>query len=118
MGSTLTVCETCRGPGWAEGDARQGEALALLAEAAAEGTGVAVRRTQCLMGCEAGCNAAVQGAGKLAYVLGRFEPTAEAAGALVAFAALHGAGHLPSEESGLADLDRALRDYLDELGLT
>ena len=34
------------------------------------------------------------------------------------FAALHGAGHLPSEESGLADLDRALRDYLDELGLT
>jgi len=32
-------------------------------------------------------------------------------------ALLHGAGHLPSEESGLADLDRALRDYLDELGV-
>ncbi|MBF6507955.1 alpha/beta hydrolase [Nocardia farcinica] len=33
------------------------------------------------------------------------------------FAALTGAGHLPVEESGLADLDRAIRDFLDEFGL-
>lgn len=33
------------------------------------------------------------------------------------FALLGGAGHLPVEESGLADLDRAVRDFFDELGL-
>ncbi|GAA0504907.1 lysophospholipase [Saccharopolyspora subtropica] len=33
------------------------------------------------------------------------------------FASLTGAGHLPVEESGLADLDRAVRDFLDEFGL-
>src|SRR5699024_9799818 len=31
-------------------------------------------------------------------------------------AALRGAGHMPVEESGLADLDRAVRDFLDEFG--
>lgn len=30
---------------------------------------------------------------------------------------LRGAGHLPVEESGLADLDRAVRDFLDEFDL-
>ncbi|MCA1187750.1 MULTISPECIES: alpha/beta hydrolase [unclassified Saccharopolyspora] len=39
-------------------------------------------------------------------------------GARGRFAELNGAGHLPTEESGLADLDRAVRDYVDELGLT
>ncbi|WP_249124292.1 alpha/beta hydrolase [Saccharopolyspora erythraea] len=34
------------------------------------------------------------------------------------FAALRGGGHLPVEEIALADLDRAVRDFLDELGLT
>nr|WP_228046571.1 alpha/beta fold hydrolase [Saccharopolyspora sp. HNM0983] len=33
------------------------------------------------------------------------------------YAALSGAGHLPVEESGLADLDRAVRDFFDENGL-
>ena len=89
MATTLTVCATCRGPGWAEGEPRQGEALALLVEAAAAGSGVVVRRTQCLMGCDWGCNVAVQAPGKLAYALGRFAPTAEAAEGLVAWAALH-----------------------------
>lgn len=33
------------------------------------------------------------------------------------FAVLGGAGHLPVEETGLADLDSAVRDFLDELGV-
>lgn len=33
------------------------------------------------------------------------------------FSSLSGSGHLPVEESGLADLDRAVRDFLDEFGL-
>lgn len=89
MATWITVCETCRGPGWVEGALRQGEAMAALVEEAAAGTGLRVRRTACLMGCEAGCNVAVQARGKLAYTLGRFEPTAEAAEAVVAWAALH-----------------------------
>lgn len=32
-------------------------------------------------------------------------------------ASLRGAGHLPVEESGLADLDRAVRDFLDEFDI-
>ncbi|MFC7341663.1 alpha/beta hydrolase [Saccharopolyspora griseoalba] len=33
------------------------------------------------------------------------------------WASLRGAGHLPVEESGLADLDRAVRDFLDEFDI-
>lgn len=35
----------------------------------------------------------------------------------IRFATLSGAGHLPLEEPGLADLDRAVRDFFDELAL-
>ena len=38
-------------------------------------------------------------------------------GAPTRSASLRGAGHLPVEESGLADLDRAVRDFLDEFDL-
>lgn len=41
------------------------------------------------MGCTRACNVAVQGAGKLAYTLGMFEPTPEAAEAICDWAALH-----------------------------
>ncbi|MHA6801374.1 alpha/beta hydrolase [Bounagaea algeriensis] len=39
-----------------------------------------------------------------------------APGGPVRYALLRGAGHVPVEESGLADLDRAVRDFLDEFG--
>ena len=89
MATWITVCETCRGPGWAEGSPRQGEAFAALVEAAAGGTDLRVRRTACLMGCDHGCNLAVQAPGKLAYTLGRFEPSTEAAEGVVAWGLLH-----------------------------
>lgn len=91
MGTWITVCETCKREGWAPGgdEPVPGEALAALVEAAAAGTALRVRRTACLMGCEHGCNVAVQAPGKLAYTLGRFEPTAEAAEAIAAWAGLH-----------------------------
>lgn len=88
MATWITVCETCRMGGPAE-ENPPGARLAALVEAAAAGTAVRTRRTACLMGCEAGCNVAVQAPGKLAYALGRFPPTAEAAGAVVAWAMLH-----------------------------
>ena len=101
MPTWITICETCKRPDWpgpAEGQEHPGARLAALVEAAAHGTPVRTRRVACLMGCDHACNVAVQAPGKLSYTLGRFEPTAEAAEAIVAWAALHdgsGTGQVP-----------------------
>ena len=100
MATWITVCDTCKREGWTpdEGTPPPGACFAALVEQAAEGTPIRTRRTACLMGCDHGCNVAVQAPGKLAYTLGRFEPTEEAALAIVAWAALHaesGTGQVP-----------------------
>jgi predicted metal-binding protein len=89
MATWITVCETCKRPGWDEGGPRPGAALAALVEAEAQGSGLGTRRIACLMGCEAGCNLAVQASGKTAYLLGRLEPSPETAAAVVAWARLY-----------------------------
>ena len=104
MTSWITICDTCKREGWDAGDmsATDGERLAALVEAAAEGVpGLRTRRVSCLMGCTHGCNVAVQGAGKLNYTLGRFEAVPEAAEGIVAWAALHAqseTGQVPYRE--------------------
>ena len=101
MATWITICDTCKRPDWpgpAEGAEPPGTTLAALVEAAAEGTPLRTRRVACLMGCDHGCNVAVQARGKLSYTLGRFEPTPEAAQGIVAWAALHaesGTGQVP-----------------------
>lgn len=87
----ITVCDTCKREGWQAGSgATDGETLAVLVESAAmDRPGVAVRRHGCLMGCAGACNVAIQSEGKIAYTLGRFDPTPEAAEGIVAYAALH-----------------------------
>ena len=94
MNSTITVCETCRQPSLRE--AKEGAPCgeALLAEmltAAESAPDVTVRSVACLMGCEHGCNIAISANGKLTYVLGGFEPTADAAAAIVEYAGGHAA---------------------------
>lgn len=94
MTSWITICDTCKRPGWETGDMGQtdGERLAALVEAeaaAAEAGQVRTRRVSCTMGCERACNITVQGRAKLCYSLGQFEPTADAAAAIVAWARLH-----------------------------
>ena len=94
MTTLITICDTCKRDGW---DAKQqehtdGELLAELVEAAAIGAAnVKTRRHSCLMGCNHGCNIAIQSKGKLTYVMGRFEPDAEQAEGIVAYASLHAA---------------------------
>ena len=101
MPTWITICETCKRPDWpAPPDAPEhpGSRLAALVEQAAEGSDLRTRRVACLMGCDHGCNVAVQAKAKLCYTLGRFEPTSEAAEAIVAWAALHhgsGTGQVP-----------------------
>ena len=100
MTTWITICDTCRREDRKAGDMARtdGEALAELIEAAAEGTGVRTRRVSCLMGCKRACNVAVQAPEKLAYALGGFEPTRAVAEAIVAYAVAHaesGTGQVP-----------------------
>ena len=81
MTTWITICDTCKREGW-DAERRSttdGADLAALIEAAAQGrAGVTTRRHSCLMGCQHGCNVAIQADGKLTYVLGRFTADPEA----------------------------------------
>lgn len=90
MTTCITLCDTCKRAGWdAASGVTDGEALAALIEPLAAERGLETRRVSCLMGCTRACNVAIQARGKLCYTLGRFEPTPEAAAAIVEYAALH-----------------------------
>ena len=88
MTTWITVCDTCKRDDWnAETDAQtDGERLAIAVETAAEGTDVKTRRVSCLMGCSHSCNIAIQAPGKLAYTLGKFDASTEAAEGIVEYA--------------------------------
>lgn len=89
----ITICDTCKREDWAERAITEtdGERFAEMIERAAAGSGLATRRVSCLMGCDHGCNVAIQAEGKLAYTLGRFAPDEEAAQGVVAYASHHAA---------------------------
>jgi predicted metal-binding protein len=91
MSTWITICDTCKRDGWDQGKMQltDGEALAQLVEQGAPGTGLRVRRVSCTMGCERACNIVIQAPGKMGYSLGRFDPTPEAAEAILSWAALH-----------------------------
>ncbi len=85
--TTITVCDTCNFSSdqkLLDGKSG-GEMLAEHVEALAT-QGITVRRQSCLMGCDRHCNIAIQGDGKLSYVLGKFTPDEEAAEAIVEYA--------------------------------
>lgn len=104
MTTTITICDTCKLEGWdaTQTDQTDGERLAADIEHAAMGNAdVQTRRHSCLMGCSHGCNIAIQAEGKLTYVMGRFEPGAEAAEGIVEYATKHAAsekGQVPFRE--------------------
>ena len=103
MTTWITICDTCKREGWdpAITERTDGESLAALVEAAAQGREVRTRRTSCLMGCTHGCNVAIQADGKLCYTLGRFEPDGESAQAIVDYAEKHAlseTGQVPYRE--------------------
>ena len=103
MTTWITVCDTCKRDDWnAETDAQtDGERLAIAVETAAEGTDVKTRRASCLMGCSHSCNIAIQAPGKLAYTLGKFDASTEAAEGIVEYAKKHATattGQVPFRE--------------------
>lgn len=92
MTTTITVCETCTAAGNkppSQGD-RDGSKLAdLITQAGTGNHDVIIRRHACLMGCDHGCNVALQANGKLTYVMGRFTPATEDAAGIVEYATKH-----------------------------
>ena len=92
MTTVITVCDTCKAETSLTPDApeKDGAKLAALVEIAAQNTDtIEVRRHSCLMGCNHGCNVALQADGKLTYVMGRFEASEDAANGIVEYATLH-----------------------------
>lgn len=92
MTTTIFVCDTCRYSAEEKycGEQTGGEMLAEHVERVAEGApNLTIRRQSCTMGCERHCNVSVTAPGKIAYVIGRFEPTADSAEAIVEYARLH-----------------------------
>jgi predicted metal-binding protein len=67
---TVYVCITCKRADEPEADPRPGALLAAATVSAAEGTGVVVRRVQCLANCTRGPSAAVRCDGSWAYIFG------------------------------------------------
>ncbi|MEX2520013.1 MAG: DUF1636 family protein [Paracoccaceae bacterium] len=68
--TTVLVCSTCRLQGEPEPEIRPGALLAADAERAAEGTGVTVRRVECLGNCKRSLSAAILRDGCWSYVFG------------------------------------------------
>ncbi len=91
MTTVITVCDTCRHAARKnlKDQPSCGETLLAEVRAAAASTAVEVRQVSCLMGCERACNVAISAPGKLTYVLGTFDPTAEAASGIVEYAQGH-----------------------------
>lgn len=95
-GPSLIVCNTCRFSTEAREDADgvSGGArlLAALRKAKAGDDRVAalaVEEMPCLFNCTQHCSVHLRAPGKMGYVLGRFEPTAESAKALLDYAAAY-----------------------------
>lgn len=95
-GPSLIVCSTCRHSAEARedeagvrGGARFAEALRAAAADDARVAALAVEEMPCLFNCAQHCSVHLRAPDKIGYVLGRFEPTAEAAQALIDYVAAY-----------------------------
>lgn len=92
--AAVVVCNTCR----FSADEREtpdgvrgGALLAAALRELAPGTGVAIQEMPCLFNCTQHCSIHLRAPGKIGYVLGRFEPTADAARAILDYAIAYAA---------------------------
>lgn len=100
-GASLVVCSTCRFSAEEREDAdgvRGGAHMVAALRAGKEGDArlddLAIEEMPCLFNCSQHCSIHVRAPGKIGYVLGRFEPTAEAAQAILDYAV----AYMASEE--------------------
>lgn len=92
-GAAVVACTTCRHPADAHedadglrGGARLARALHRVKESDACYDGVEVQEMPCLFACQDFCTVHLRAPGKVGYVLGRFEPTEDAARAILDYA--------------------------------
>lgn len=97
-GTGIVVCSTCRvsadmreDEGGRRGGALLAEALRAVQAEDPALAGVAVQEMPCLFSCSRHCAVHIRAPGKVGYVLGDFTPDAEAARAILAYAAHHAA---------------------------
>lgn len=95
-GPSLVVCNTCRLSEEERENSegvRGGALLVAQLRAAAEGnaamSGLSIEEMPCLFNCAQHCSIHVRSPDKIGYVLGRFEPTAEAAQAILDYASAY-----------------------------
>ncbi|HKR88800.1 MAG TPA: DUF1636 domain-containing protein [Phenylobacterium sp.] len=95
-GPSLIVCNTCRFSAEAREDAdgmRGGARLVAALRQAKAGDqrvdDLAIEEMPCLFNCTQHCSVHLRAPGKMGYVLGRFEPTAASAQALLDYAAAY-----------------------------
>lgn len=95
-GTSIVVCSTCRHSAKARtdadgvhGGAQLLAALRSLQSSEARYAGIAVQAMPCLFACGDHCTVHLRGPDKIGYVLGRFTPDAQAARALLDYAAEH-----------------------------
>ncbi|MET0337565.1 MAG: DUF1636 domain-containing protein [Caulobacter sp.] len=93
-GPALIVCNTCRWSAEEREDAkgvRGGAHMFQVLTQAAQGddrlVSLAIEQMPCLFNCSQHCSIHLRGPGKIGYVLGKFEPTVEAAQAILDYAA-------------------------------
>lgn len=90
-GTVLHVCTTCNRDRakQAEDGLSGGERFLQVLRARFAGSQFELRAVQCLMGCDHPCNVHLCDPAKYSYVIGRFDPTEEAASALADYASLY-----------------------------
>lgn len=95
-GPAVVVCSTCRHSAESAGDAQgvRGGTRLLEAIRAVQATdpalaGIAVQDMPCLFACGDHCTVHIRAPGRIGYVLGRFQPTMEAARAILDYAVHH-----------------------------
>lgn len=86
--AAIVVCSTCRLSEDAREDAQGNRGGALLAqalrtEAAKRPEAIAIEDMPCLFACSRWCTVHLRAEGKISYVLGGFQPTPEAANAIL-----------------------------------
>ena len=93
-GAAVVACNTCRhsadhreGPDGLRGGDQLVAALRRVQQADPAFAGVAVQEMPCLFACAEFCTIHLRAPGKVGYVLGRFEPSEDAARAILEYAA-------------------------------
>jgi predicted metal-binding protein len=92
MGASLIACETCRPADRDEQGRAAGERLIRELRAAHEagvGTDVEVSTVRCLWACQRSCAVHLRAPGRAGYVLVGFDPTRDAAEAILEYATLY-----------------------------